>query len=115
MTAEPAVVCGGCGDSAHCHCVGLEVQPRSPYHCDRCLQGYQRQAKKDITLQREAMQYLYDGIVPDNPVQLEKLQQLSRWMKVDQMGDLVVHERDGRRRRIPLIGERVRLMRRVHE
>ena len=51
MTAEPAVVCGGCGDSAHCRCIGLGVQPRLPYHCDHCLQGYQRQAKKDITLQ----------------------------------------------------------------
>ena len=40
---------------------------------------------------------------------------MRNWLKYDAMGDLVVEEKDGRRRMIPPIGERHAIMEGMHK
>lgn len=69
----------------------------------------------DITLDPPLMAYLFDGVIPRSPAVLERCARTSRWLRVDAaMGDLVMVQSDGRRRWVPLIGEREGLLRRVH-
>ena len=98
-------MCGGCSRSFHAAYIDLTEVPRGPYYCADCLAEYESRGIVDITLDRPLMAYLYDGIIPTSPAELEMCARTSRWLKVDLMGDLVMTQVDGRQRVVPLIGE----------
>ena len=112
---DPSVtVCGGCSVSFHCGCLGLEAVKKAPYYCIACRVRYKKEGILDAILQRDLIDYLYEGVVPDDAAAAERCRRTAIWMKVSEFGDLYVQEVSGRRRIIPLIGERLQVLADLH-
>ena len=61
---------------------------------------------KDLTLDKELMKYLYEGEAPDSVESRGRCERAASWLRVNEFGDLVVHENTGRVREVPLVGKR---------
>jgi hypothetical protein len=60
------------------------------------------------------MDYIYNKTVPDTADDLDRCEKAARWLTVGDLGELVAVEGDGRRREIPVIGERAMILERLH-
>ena len=77
--------------------------PSTPFYCNECLQRFEDEAVRDVTLDKPLMEYVFNGVIPKEVEIRERCKCTKGWLKYNEFGDLVVCEVDGRKREFPLI------------
>ena len=98
----------------HPDCMGLAGPRPGPFYCSACKDRYRKEGRRDVTLDEEAMSYLYRGVTPEDPDVRTRCRKIAGWLKVNEWGELMVHEPDGRQRETPTIGRRPGILERLH-
>ena len=106
MDLRRKVECGSCLKQFHLVCLGAELPRRGPYYCAPCYEGLKLKGSRDLTLDRELMDYIYEGVIPDSIDSRERCERASRWLSTNEYGDLIIKENTGQVREVPVVGKR---------
>ena len=61
---EDARVCWGCGEWRHVACLRAWEPADGPWHCAASVTLFCHHGLRDLTLDTELLQYLWDGVLP---------------------------------------------------
>ena len=76
--------------------IGQDDIPCKPFYCTKCKKRYKQEGVRDVTLDEEFMDFVYNGVISGETASRQRCEGMAAWLKVNTLGELEVAEEDGR-------------------